>query len=59
MHFTAPDEPPATYMYDPSAVHPLAWDSKREMFELSKTVAKEELTRTLGQVLYLQNLEKV
>ena len=42
-----------------SAVHVLGWDIKREQFESDKAVAKVELTRSLGQVLYLQNLAKV
>ena len=44
---------------DLSAVHPLGWVVRREEFETDKSLAKAELSRSLGQVLYLNNLAKV
>jgi E3 ubiquitin-protein ligase SHPRH len=43
---------------DPSAVHPLLWPTKAEEFEGEMILATRELTRALGQVVYLKNLAK-
>ena len=44
---------------DMSAVHPLHWVVKKTEFEMEKSLAATELTRALGQVIYLNNLAEV
>lgn len=44
---------------DMSAVHPLCWIIRKDEFEVEKNVATAELTRALGQVIYLKNLAEV
>ena len=44
---------------DLSAVHPHLLLAKREEFETERTLARNELTRSLGQIMYLNNLAKV
>ena len=44
---------------DMSAVHPMCWVIKMEEFEVERTLATNELTRALGQVVYLNNLAQV
>ena len=44
---------------DTSAVHPLHWSVKMEEFKTERILAKNELTKALGQVIYLKNLAKV
>ena len=44
---------------DISAVHPLQWVLKKNEFEAENVLAKTELTRALGQIIYLNNLAKV
>ena len=44
---------------DMSAVHPTCWTIRKKQFELEKALATTELTRALGQVIYLKNLAEV
>lgn len=44
---------------DTSAVDPMCWTMKKEEFEVEKNAATAELTRALGQVIYLKNLAEV
>ena len=44
---------------DPSAVNRTSWPVKKEEFEVEKTLAHNELTRSLGQIMYLNNLAEV
>ena len=44
---------------DTSAVHPMFWTVKKDVFESERVLAWNELTRSLGQVVYLKNLAKV
>ena len=41
-----------------SAVYPWCWELKKQEFEADGDLAKEELIRSLGQMLYLRNLAK-
>ena len=44
---------------DTSAVDPMYWMIRKEEFEVEKNTATAELTRALGQVIYLKNLAEV
>ena len=41
-----------------SAVHHWCWELKKQEFEVDGALAKEDLIRSLGQMLYLHNLVK-
>ena len=59
MRYMTPSELMDGGTADMSAVHPMLWAAKKEEFEGERILAKNELTRSLGQVVYLKNLAKV
>ena len=58
MHYITPMEVELG-IADPSAVHRMSWPVKKEEFVVEKTLAHNELTRSLGQIMYLNNLAEV
>ena len=59
MRYMTPSEMTDGGMADASAVHPMFWTVKIDVFENERVLAGNELTRSLGQVVYLKNLAKV
>ncbi|CAI8043929.1 E3 ubiquitin-protein ligase SHPRH [Geodia barretti] len=58
MRYMTPSEMTDGGMADASAVHPMFWTVKIDVFENERVLAGNELTRSLGQVVYLKNLAK-